>query len=924
MFGWPAIIGARLRAQKMRGAWWSLLLCASYSRGAIIASSSLEACVNDGSHQPFQCSQKMVVALSVENGQDGTEVVEATLRDVVDRTGSLGPSSVPRELEEPIALTLSKTQVVVRYPVTYVQDINAAPREVVVHHDLNGCVDGNMATNPSCGWVIAPDGSQVTHSQGFCCSCSFDQTLGLSDQGTRASSLACDLFGNMQSAHCLRMDPLWYSAYEIGAPELHFTITVTSGNGSVALELGPHAPTALSPDGRVAARLVGDFATYVSDLELSGKMLLVPSVPANDPRVQAGVDAWMFVGKEEIELRGDRCNSPGVSYEAFRNQAKPCEQPMGSCLGGQIDEYYQDDLQRAASGDPTRYLVTGFGNFESYAHGATQYVAYTVDRMQASLVTLMIDAASIRFVTAASVGEIVRVEAPDFEAQSGGGELLVKVENTGLIKADFTVELACSSLVSQQPAQARTLSPAAPESVSFDLRVQSQHGGDHSCTVLLKGALFELLDNKTISFRATERETTQGAQGGEPQQTGKSEERLNLEFDNPFEDPCEVFCTSFFDLMCFVTFGCTMKLVRVLLLVFLPLLLCCCCGCALRSQSYRNCLSRLCCGICGGGRAADRSQQQQWQPPPQQQQQWQQQQWQQQQWRQQQPPQQWPQQQPPAKCNKRPPEQHLQYADPYLDPEGGYRKSDNSAPPLHGRRVSLDQRLQQQSNPQRTFVPSQGRRQSLDRKIELTPNDYIQRHPLEHSGLDTRNPPSNQPRSRAEEGTGTPHSTSCKDGTASQQSRDSKQQAYLNLDPECANALSSQTRLTGLLSPGPQFSLRGRIIQQRFQGGTRAQFILAPEDALQYLTWRNERTQLEPLQPPTRINRGFFQATSNRGYFQDSAEKAVDVSSVPKFPCINTPSLVEGNLEIPPFKTCQWKGEGPGGTGFDLRTSRDC
>ena len=271
------------------GAWWSLLLCVSYSRGAIIASSSLEACVNDGSHQPYQCSQKMVVALSVENGQDGTEVVEATLRDVVDRTGSLGASNVPRELEEPIALSLSKSSVVVRYPVTYVQDVNAAPREVVVHHDLNGCVNGNQATNPSCGWVIAADGSQVPHSQGFCCACSFDQTLGLSDQSTRASSLACDLFGNMMSAHCLRMDPLWYSAFEIGAPELHFTITVTSGNGSVTLQLGPHAPTALSPDGKVAARLVGDFASYVSDLELSGKMLLVPSVPQDDPRVQAGV-----------------------------------------------------------------------------------------------------------------------------------------------------------------------------------------------------------------------------------------------------------------------------------------------------------------------------------------------------------------------------------------------------------------------------------------------------------------------------------------------------------------------------------------------------------------------------------------------------------------------------------------------------------
>ena len=168
-------------------------------------------------------------------------------------------------------------------------------------------------------------------------------------------------------------------------------------------------------------------------------------------------------------------------------------------------------------------------------------------------------------------------------------------------------------------------------------------------------------------------------------------------------------------------------------------------------------------------------------------------------------------------------------------------------------------------------------------------------------------PTSNQPCPRAEKETGTPqcHSTICnKDhDTASRCARHdarqggtpghhSKQEAYLNLDSECANALSEETRLTGLLSPGPQFSVRGRLVhtraigdngKHRFQGGTRVQFVLAPEDALQYLTWRNERAQFEPLQPPAKINRGFFQCWAY--------EKAVDVSSVPKFPCINTPSL---------------------------------
>ena len=190
-------------------------------------------------------------------------------------------------------------------------------------------------------------------------------------------------------------------------------------------------------------------------------------------------------------------------------------------------------------------------------------------------------------------------------------------------------------------------------------------------------------------------------------------------------------------------------------------------------------------------------------------------------------------------------------------------------------------------------------------------------------------------------------STRCEDDTASRRAglatrqddtpgHHNKQRVYLNLDPECANALSSQTRLTGLMSPGTQFSLRGRLVHTRPSGekgkercDTRVQFVLAPEDALQYVMWREERAQLEPLEPPTKINRGFFQcllesivstetnlSTETMDFVRFStpcptpmgissisvsAEKAVDVSGLPKFPCINAPS-----------------GE------FDLRTSRDC
>ena len=303
-----------------------------------------------------------------------------------------------------------------------------------------------------------------------------------------------------------------------------------------------------------------------------------------------------------------------------------------------------------------------------------------------------------------------------------------------------------------------------------------------------------------------------------------------------------------------------------------------------------------------------------------------------------------------------------------------------------GRRLSLDQRLQ---NPQVTFVPSQGqrlsldhtlldqksestqqlaphdrypyaypsqgRRQSLDQIFESAPNDYIQPPPLRQSGPDARAPPSSRPRS--------PAKARAKGATVRQKGRRSKRQvthAYLNLDAEFAHALlgtHASPGLTGLLSPGPQFSLRGRLVHSRArasgdngeqpQGGTRAQqFVLAPEDGLQYLMWRKQRGRLELLQPPSKINRDVFQgpmvstvSTEMMGFvllsltsdYSLEKQKAVGISSVPKFPCINTPEA--GGVGINTLEAegainfCHWKGEGSG-FGYLRRSwgtrSRDC
>ena len=73
---------------------------------------------------------------------------------------------------------------------------------------------------PTCGWNLVA-GERLADSQGFCCTCSlddtWDDTFGSNTDGMRAN-LDCDINwpweGQPSSAHCLLMDTRWYVAGE--------------------------------------------------------------------------------------------------------------------------------------------------------------------------------------------------------------------------------------------------------------------------------------------------------------------------------------------------------------------------------------------------------------------------------------------------------------------------------------------------------------------------------------------------------------------------------------------------------------------------------------------------------------------------------------------------------------------------------------
>ena len=137
------------------------------------------------------------------------------------------------EPADEVSIVVTQSAIVLSYTLTYLQDVNAAPSETVFTSDAanhpfgsltNPCVADSQADSPACGWTLDKNGARLPFSQGFCCTCGVSNDIA----GYRMprSGLQCTLFAERDSAHCLRMDPLWYAAYAIGPPAITFDMNL--------------------------------------------------------------------------------------------------------------------------------------------------------------------------------------------------------------------------------------------------------------------------------------------------------------------------------------------------------------------------------------------------------------------------------------------------------------------------------------------------------------------------------------------------------------------------------------------------------------------------------------------------------------------------------------------------------------------------
>ena len=556
---------------------WILLVFLPFGvDGAVLASSKLEHCTNDGTQlEPQNCAEKLVVSITVGSQQDATE--ELVISKTVDRTG------VNRTLSDPVKVRISKSTSMFRYPLTYVQDFNANPHETVSHTSLLQCRDDSSDVEPTCGWHMDSQGQPIPYSQGFCCRCPASELLNFFDPADSRGQVDCSLFGKAASAHCLDWGDDWYSAFAVGPARTWYSITVSleaPGLPPRTVHLGPDNTGANTGD--AVMTLVGDFATFQQPENLEDKFLLVPSWPEWSARVKNGKAEWMLLDRVLFTLDGLACDKIGVSHSAFFAQAQRCTMKAGSCLQSQIDDYREADLKKVQKGLMADHLIqhskrSALGMYQmqnttahttalraksrrgrtlSAADTTALFLAYKIVQKQTSVLTLTFKADSLRYIQHVADGQILDVKVTDFQGMSDEGLLAVRVRSSGSIAAEFFVALHCSAAVAAVPEQQRTLAGGQAETFKFDVRVPTMQAKAHTCVVVLRNALFQEVDNRTVAFGTMDTNKTSGAQAGHnTQDPGNSATSLG-------GTQKQVGCTAcpFYNPLCFLSSRCFTQL----------------------------------------------------------------------------------------------------------------------------------------------------------------------------------------------------------------------------------------------------------------------------------------------------------------------------------------------------------------------------
>jgi hypothetical protein len=627
----------------------------------IISKSNIEMCTQNSqdnttsnsntlnSLNSLNCTEKLVLTLSIENGKmSETDYIEVFISEVNTQDGS------KRQIQNPYKISISKTPVYAEYPCIYLQDFNYKPREQIIISDVFSCNDGDLASNPTCGWVKDSTNKIVPYSQGFCCKCDFSQIIGI-DTTSRNRGSSCgflNLGSGSATAHCLRFDSLWYSAYEIKKYRINYLIEISvtyknennissfeisskniSSNNSnnftqekinntnqnfitEKISLSPSNTISMSSEKNIIARLIGDFQPPTPPNDYSIYYLVTPSYPESHSMVLEGPINWMIIPRNYFTLDGRDCDKIGVSYFAFRSQggaSTGCNLKVGECLHNQIYDYYIEDIQRLSAGKNVKYLMsqdksTKYDFFSESKE--TKKFAYKLEGVFNSLINLEINADDIKYVTNVSTGQIDYLNINTFESLSNDGYLEMQITNSGSLTAQFSVSYNCSEYILPLLSDQMSLNSFQSTIIKKDIYTLSQDSRNHICNATLLNAIGEKVDLKSSRFNTTVTQII-NIQNPNMSQVIPSSNDTNNILTNPVDEQyieldCKVLCPEFFDYICFIAHGCWGYFARTTGIILIVVVLGLACLRMIKNGSICKYIDKIALWLAGGKESHDR------------------------------------------------------------------------------------------------------------------------------------------------------------------------------------------------------------------------------------------------------------------------------------------------------------------------------
>ena len=563
-----------------------MLLFGIPSFAYVISQSQVESCIRRSSG--LSCSLSLLINSVVTSGSNGTESI--VVSSVLDQTGTV------RNLRTPITVNVTKGPVFVRYSLVYTVDVNSKPREVVSTTSLLGCVSdtSQLGSNPSCGYLYYR-ASRIRYSEGFCCKCSFDQLLGLGShhRGGVQCNLLTSLFTNGASVHCLRWGPIWYSLFRIMTPAIESSVWVTFGDedssSPTRLLLTAQSPVASSISVNntlnVTARLVGSFTWTRPPTDWGLQMYAAsPNVAAStsvsaleDIRVKnsSPLDPFrygMLVPMSNVDLSGDTCNKIGVSFSGFvNNQGNRCSAYTGECLENQLDDFWsalmtkrtlQQGVNTCMSVSESLCSSIG-GKFVQNDGYRLSCVLSDTSADSPTQVLIQLNAKDVAIIRNDAIGIIVDVSVTTHVALTQTANIEVLVQNTGSLRSQFLISIRdClpQGLLLPLSASDISIGPNTTDTVQIKVEDSNVTGNMYTCAALMTDADGVELSKVKFVFNTTDLVNVRGSQSTD-NSTGTAEEAdESIEDIEGRADTCSSNCSSFFDVVCFVSHACWSKL----------------------------------------------------------------------------------------------------------------------------------------------------------------------------------------------------------------------------------------------------------------------------------------------------------------------------------------------------------------------------